>query len=279
MHDSTGIMLGPAALDAGSFFLLGRFQVGRAGRPSPELRGRRIKDLLGYLLLFRRRQHHREALAEALWAGVDPTQSRKHLRQALWQLQSAVGGVVPDDPLLIVESEWVRINPDARIWLDIEEFQTAFERAHGVRGRDLTPDMADGLRRAASLYAGELLEGWYQDWCVFERERYKARYLSMLEKLLEYADLRGDIDDALLYGERVLEHDRAHERTHVRMMRLHYLAGDRTAALRQFQQCVTVLERELGARPASRTVELYEQIRDDRVPTWPIDGRSDPALP
>lgn len=272
MSDRTGLVLEPATVDAGSFFLLGRFHVGRAGRALSPFRGRKLQDVLCYLLLYRKRQHHREVLADALWAGVETSHSRKHLRQALWQLQSAVGPVVPGDPLLVVENDWVRINPDARMWLDIAEFQEAFEGTHGMQGRALTPSMAYALRQAVSLYAGELLEGWYQDWCVFERERYKARYLSMLEKLLEYADARGDIHDALLYGEQVLEHDRAHERTHVRMMRLHYLAGDRTAALRQFQQCVAVLDRELGARPATRTVELFHQIRDDYVTAGLPDG-------
>ena len=48
-------------------------------------------------------------------------------------------------------------------------------------------------------------------------------------------------------------------------MRLYYLAGDRTAALRQYQQCAAALDEELGVRPAQRTVRLYEQIRLDQV--------------
>ncbi len=263
----SGIELGldPSTSHAGAFFLLGRFQVRTEGRTVPGIEGRKIQDLLGYLLLFHDRDHHREMLADALWAGLETPQARKYLRQALWQLQSTVVRVVSGDPLLIVEPDWIRVNPDARIWLDIAEFEGAFDAARGVRGRDLSADLADRLRRASALYSGELLEGWYQDWCVFERERFKARYLSMLEKLLEWAVARREVEDALLYGERVLQHDRAHERTHTRMMELHYAAGDRTAALRQYHQCVDILDRELGARPAARTVELYEQIRDDRV--------------
>jgi DNA-binding SARP family transcriptional activator len=62
-------------------------------------------------------------------------------------------------------------------------------------------------------------------------------------------------------------------------MRLHYLAGDRTAALRQYEQCVAVLAEELGVRPAQSTIDLYRQIRADRLSGYtplPETGHSMP---
>ena len=35
-----------------------------------------------------------------------------------------------------------------------------------------------------SVYRGDLLEGCYQDWCLFERERLQNAYLAMLDKLM-----------------------------------------------------------------------------------------------
>ena len=48
-------------------------------------------------------------------------------------------------------------------------------------------------------------------------------------------------------------------------MRLLYLAGDRTGALRQFERCVTALKEELNAPPTERTIALYEQIRTNQL--------------
>jgi DNA-binding SARP family transcriptional activator len=69
----------------------------------------------------------------------------------------------------------------------------------------------------------------------------------------------------LEYGRRILRCDRAHESTHQQMMRLYYLAGDRAAALRQYERCAAALHEELDVLPARRTVALYEQIRADRL--------------
>jgi DNA-binding SARP family transcriptional activator len=62
----------------------------------------------------------------------------------------------------------------------------------------------------------------------------------------------------------ILRYDQARERTHRQLMRLQYLAGNRTGALRQFERCAAVLEKELGIQPAASTAALYEQIRDDQ---------------
>ena len=35
-----------------------------------------------------------------------------------------------------------------------------------------------------ALYRGDLLTGWYQDWCLIERERYQCMFVSLLDKLM-----------------------------------------------------------------------------------------------
>ena len=123
---------------------------------------------------------------------------------------------------------------------------------------------------AADIYQGDLLEGWYQDWCLFERERLQNMHLTMLEKLLNSCEARGEYELGLNYGVRVLRYDHARERTHRRMMRLYYLAGERTAALRQYERCVEALRKDLGVEPTSNTKALYRQIREDRL--QPVQG-------
>jgi DNA-binding SARP family transcriptional activator len=43
------------------------------------------------------------------------------------------------------------------------------------------------------------------------------------------------------------------------------MAGDRTAALRQYDRCVLALEEDLGVKPDKRTVALYEKICSGEV--------------
>jgi DNA-binding SARP family transcriptional activator len=179
-------------------------------------------------------------------------------------LHSVLGGDErPRDDVLLIDPMWIQVNPDANLWLDVAEVEAAFEAARGIRGEDLSPGLAATLDRAIGLYRGDLLEGSYQDWCLFERERLRALYMMTAEKLLAYHESSRHFDEGFDCGERILRHDRAHERTHWRLMRLRYLAGDRTGAMRQYAACVAALREELDVGPSERTTALYELVRAD----------------
>lgn len=252
-----------------SVCLFGKFDVRRGERRLAGLEARKVQELLCYLLLHRGRPHAREVLASLLWGDNTTSQSRKYLRQALWQLQAALASQseLLGDTLLLVEPDWVQLSPEADFWLDVAEFERAFDTARGLSARELDSQHVQRLRAAADLYQGDLLEGWYQDWCLYERERLQNMYLSLLDKLMDYCEVHHEYEAGLAYGACILRYDRAHERTHRRLMRLHYLSGDRTTALRQYQRCIVALKEDLNVGPAGGTVALHEQVRGDRLDT------------
>ena len=246
--------------------LFGKFSVRRGERgeePAQGFDAHKEQELLSYLLLHRNRPHAREALAGLLWGEVPTEKSKKYLRQALWHIQAALdaraGGV------LTVEHDWVQLDAGAGVWLDVEVFERTFMLVHDSRGAELDEPSVGALQEAAQLYRGDLLEGWYQDWCLYERERLQNMYLVMLDKLMCYCEAHRKFELGLLYGSAVLRYDRAHERTHRQLMSLQYLSGDRTAALRQFERCAAALEEELGVKPDKLTAALYQKIRADHA--------------
>lgn len=252
--------------------LLGRFCVQRDRRPLDGLDAHKVQELFSYLILYRDRPHPRETLAGLLWGESTTPQSKKCMRQSLWQLQTALESQTDSrrERVLLVEPDWIQFNTEADLWLDVALFEQAFTLAQGIQGKELDVQCAQILRNCVDLYRGDLLEGRYQDWCLYERERFQNMYLAVLDKLMEYCEAHYEYEAGLGYGARILRHDRARERTHRRLMRLHYLSGDRAAALRQYERCVTALAEELGVKPAARTVAVYDQIRADRVVDTPL---------
>ncbi|TDI86726.1 MAG: hypothetical protein E2O74_00950 [Chloroflexi bacterium] len=258
-----------------SIQLFGKFTIQADGKRLGGIDSRKVQELLAYLLVYRDRPHPRESLAELLWEASSTAQSKKYLRQALWQMQQLLPKAEAE-PLIRIEPDWIRISPEASYWLDVAEFESAFAEAQGIPGHQLGEAVAASLDRAAALYRGDLLAGWYSDWCLYERERLQNMWLAMLDKLMSYCEASGQYEAGLAYGTRVLRDDRARERTHRRLMRLAYLAGDRTGALRQYERCVQTLEEELSVRPSRQTEELHQQILDDAMETGRI---MEPQLP
>lgn len=266
--------------------VFGKFSAELDGRRLDGIRVGRLQELFCYLLLNRSRPHSREVLAAMFWGESPTAQSKKYLRQALWQLQTALGlpEKEPRSRLLVLDADWVSVNSEADYWFDVCEFEQSFCDAQGTIGQNLDPTKAARVAKAADLYRGELLEGCYDDWCLAERERLQNMYLMMLDKLMAYSEVAGLYDNGISYGARILSCDHAREHTHRRLMRIYYLAGDRTSALRQYDRCVAALEEELGVKPARKTSGLFEQIRSDRLETQPLSvsceqqGTSGPQL-
>lgn len=257
--------------------LFGKVLVEWGGRPVTSLSAKAM-ELLCYMLVYRDRAHTRETLAGVLWPEASYSLSKKYLRQTLWQLQAALGhrlgttnGHGPVPGLLLLNSGWVRLDPATRWWLDVDEFETAYADCRDTPGEQLSDPQARALEAAVALYHGELIEAGYQDWCVYERERLQLAYLMMLEKLTSWCEARMAYDRGVAYGQRILRRDPARECTHRQLMRLHYRAGDRTTALRQYERCATALAREFNLTPSEETAILYQQLRAGRL--------EDPAAP
>lgn len=248
-----------------SIQLFGKFCIHCDGQVINHCNSRKTQELFSYLLLYRDRPHRREALVNLLWGDCPAAQAKKSLRQALWQLQASLASPAKgmSHHLFSADPEWIQLSTPTELWLDIAVFEQTFAQVQGVPGEALELPAFQRLQQVIDLYQGDLLEGWYAEWCLYERERFQNMYLAILDKLVACCEAHAQYETGLVYGMRMLRCDYARERTHRQMMRLHYLAGDRTAALRQYERCAAALEQELGVKPSQRTVALYEQIQAD----------------
>jgi DNA-binding SARP family transcriptional activator len=257
--------------------LFGQFCISCEEGSPVDLRGQKPRELLAYLLLHPKRAHRREALAGVLWGDTPTTQSKKYLRQALWQLQGVFRPHHAE--LLLITNDHVQLNPSVELWTDVAAFEAALAALGGRQRESFDAERVPLLEEAADLYRGELLDGWYCDWFLSERDRLHEKYLGLLERLLAYYAACEDDEKGVACAAQVLSYDRTREAAHRALMRFHHRAGDRAAALRQYAQCVSALREELDVEPSAETAALDELIRRDRQRHVTLDvGLPMPAL-
>ena len=229
--------------------------------------GAKVQELFGYLLLHRNQHHHREHLASILWPDQPSAPAKKYLRKALWQLQGSLSQLCEDmsDSVIITDGEWVQFNIAPTLLVDAVIFEQVYHNLRETHGSQFDTEKAQLVARTIELYQGDLLQGWYQDWCLFERERFLQMYLNFCDKLMRYCAVSGTFATGITYGTKILRCDRAREHTHRQLMRIYYLSGSRTDALRQYERCVQALQEELGVEPSRLTQNLYQQICSDSL--------------
>jgi DNA-binding SARP family transcriptional activator len=232
--------------------LLGGFDARpRFGAPLA-LPTRKTRALVAYLAMPPGRAHRREKLAALLWGDMPDAQARGNLRQALSRLHKVWATAAA--PGLLIQGDTVALDP-AAIEVDVGAFE-----------RGVTDGRPGALEQAVAQYRGDLLEGLavservFAEWLTAERERLRELAIKALERLLAHQRATGADDQALQTARRLLELDPLQEAVHRLVMRLQWRRGHRAAALRQYQLCVELLERELRAEPEAETRQLYQDI-------------------
>jgi adenylate cyclase len=237
--------------------LLGPFAVRAAGGEPIDLSGKKIRALLGYLATEGGRAHSRERLASLLWAETGDERARHNLRQALSKLNRDCPGLVCS------EGDSLRLD-DERVETDVGEFE-----------RLIGSEDPDEVKEALARYRGDLLEGLavreaaFEDWLRGARARLRERACAGFERLAEALSALNRTDEAIEQLRARLDLDPACEPAHRFLMELLAGSGRRSDALRQYQQCVGALERELGAEPSLETVQVYEAIRGESTGSPP----------
>lgn len=194
----------------------------------------------------------RTRLALLLWPDSELEAARNALRQRLFQLRGRLrlpvgtGLVTGNATLALAEG----------VAHDLDEADT-------VLGEAVGEDMAPGEFAA---------------WLEAQRARRRARARQSLVELSERAERAHDWSDALAHARELLALEPVSEDAHRRVMRLHYLAGDRAAALLAFDACEQVLKHEVGVRPSAETLAVLETIQRAGAVALSSRKRPPPAL-
>ncbi|AKU92590.1 BTAD domain-containing putative transcriptional regulator [Vulgatibacter incomptus] len=219
---------------------------------------RKTAALLAYLSL--EGPSSRSRIAGLLWPDSGDARARANLRQALSRLRRLAGGplVESGDPLRLA----------ARAEVDVLRLQTSAFAGAPVE----TPFRDRILPDCEFPDCPEL-----SDWLAASSDDLRRLVLSAWEAEADRLERLGEARAALDRAQRALALDSFSERAHRRVIRLHYLLGDRSAALGSYERCRQVLAEELGVEPLPETRELARLVERGALPT--AAGREGPEIP
>ncbi len=227
--------------------LFGAFTIYQNGTPLPLPASNDARRLLACLFL-RRKPLPRAALIGQLRPESNEADARRALRQAVWHINRSLPGLLTTDP------EQIALADPTSLQIDVVDFEEL------LKSEGPWSVTAQTLSRAVALYQGDLLEGYYDDWAIIERERLRELYLQALETLIVAFKATLRYEQALQTAQELARIDPLRESAHREIMRLHHYLGNSATALRQFEICRQVLQRELALEPDDETQKLARSI-------------------
>jgi DNA-binding SARP family transcriptional activator len=227
---------------------------------------RKALALIAYLVLAEHRQN-REVVATLLWPDLNQSRASAALRSTLHDI-----GVIAPGDWLYKDRTSLGIQGQS-IWIDVTAFLSllAQSRTHRHDQKMLCEECAGWLQEALSLNHGDFMAGFslvnnpeYENWQMLQREWLRRERSYILKRLAAYYSQLNDFENALSYGTQWLVMDMLHEPAHQFLMQLYAAHGQKAQALRQYQQCVELLDTELATLPSAETEQLFVAIQSEK---------------
>ncbi len=217
-------------------------------------------QLFQFFLISRNRMAlHKEVIIDRLWEenGTD-----QHFKVALHEIKKILEPKTSSrskTKYIQRQGSSYKLNME-NVWLDSHIFKSLIEVGNNVVGhQDELAIMA--FQGAIKLYKGVFLPNRiYEDWTSSERDNLQMlalnAYLSLSELLLQ-----DQAKESIRLTEEALNIDPTWEEAYRVQMMAHMLNGNRPQAIRCFDKCKKVLDKEFGIEPLPATIKLYDSIR------------------
>ena len=220
--------------------------------------------LAAYLVLGQPQQS-RSLLAALLWPEMDDHHARSALRSTLRTLTACA-------PVEWIQADRGTITLDPQqVSVDVVEFINLIKlsRTHGHNRETVCEVCVSLYQEALKLYSTDFAAGFhvpdspaFDDWLLMQREWLRREYADLERKLSQYYGEKQQFELAINHARQWVLIDALHEPAHRQLMRLLATNGQRSEALRQYKQCVEILDTELATPPENETTELFKTIQN-----------------
>ena len=207
--------------------------------------------LLTYLLMAAGRTPvRRDVLLALFWPEFGDDEGRRALRQALHYLRRVIG-----DDVFETSGDELKVR-DGAVACDAIEFDRLID--------------ADQPAEALELYRGDFFTGFhvddvsadYEEWVDRTRARLRRRASTAAWTAADELANAGNRERAVELAERACMLEPDQESGWRRLMTLQARIGDRTGALRTYDELEKRFDREFGAKPSAESTALADRIRN-----------------
>jgi DNA-binding SARP family transcriptional activator len=194
------------------------------------------------------RPRPRSYVAGMLWPETTVPRANANLRSSLWRALRTGHQVIDVCAQEMAIAKHIKV--------DIHD---AMARAHRLLDSSLACDDILTTQTRVDLSA-DLLPDWSEnEWMLIEQEQYHQLRLHALEAMSERLTAAGRHGEAVAAGLAAVCAEPLRESAHRVLVKAHLAAGNRAAALGQYDQCRRVLLDELGLEPSQSLRNLLPQ--------------------
>ena len=260
-----------------------RLRIFALGEPRVEIDGTLITRWrmarameLFFLLLEKSRPIRKEQIIEALWPDEsDHADHDQTFRSTVYYLRKALG-----EACVVQQAGLYRLDLKAlyseSIWSDARTFETHFHDGKAALAQQNDKSAAQAFQKMLALYQGDYLQSFYGDWCMLRRDKLRQMCMYAHHQLALIAWRQEQWNECLTHWQHLLSIDSCLEAAHYGAMCCYIRLGNRTMALRQYQQCCQELREQLMIVPGPSLQKLHQRLlhKEEQINLGPLSPMS-----
>lgn len=247
--------------------MFGGFEVRDRAATYHSTLGRKGRLIACFLFTYPNISHRREKLIEFCSTGHDDRRTKRAFNTVIWRLRCLLKKCASEVRLSSTGRE-LSVEAEDTTFIDLHRFEAATRE---VCETSRAPIDRSRLTEGLDAYVGPYLDGFDEEWILYERERLECLFIRCQCKLLDGCYKQGRIEDAIECGRKILAIDPLHESVQQRLMLLYVLSGRQGAAIRHFDRCSSLLHQECGVRPMPDTLEIAGLIKSGLIHSRMLD--------
>lgn len=217
-------------------------------------------QLIQYLISYRQRHAlHKEHIMEHLWEEGDD----RDFKVALHGVNKVLEPNRPSrtEPIYVERQGLTYQLNLEKVWIDVEVLEKYIALGNEGLGEDIA-FAKKAFKAAIALYQGAYLPNRiFEDWTTEEREKAQVLILGAYTVLAELLTTENPMESVRL-TQQAIAIDPTWEDAYKIQMQAYITKGNRPQALKTYQKCVEVLDKEYGIAPLPATKQLLKEIEE-----------------
>jgi DNA-binding SARP family transcriptional activator len=191
----------------------------------------------------------RAFVAGTLWPSYSDHRSHANLRSALWRLRH------PAQAILQPSRQVLQLRDDV-----VVDSRQLVHLAHRLLDPATACTPLELSASALNRLSCDLLPDWDDEWVVIEREHLRLLRIHALEALAERLVVGGKHRLAVEAAMIAVRAEPLQESANRALIRAHFVQGNVSLGIRQFERFRALLRSELGLDPSSQLRQLVEDV-------------------
>ncbi len=222
-----------------------------------------VQRLFQFFALNLGRSVSKDQILEALWPDSDPDKAWGTFRTVYSRLRKLLEPAMrPKSANRYIEQRGETFQLRAElVQLDVTAFMEVVTAVLHTKQPEETPPLPQNLLAALENYAPLLPNLPYADWLLEPRQKLAELHIEGCLYVARAYLTRAELSEAVIWGRRTVDAAPWLEEAYQLLLRAYARQGQRSLALRIYEEAVANLQEELNIPPSSQTERLAERLR------------------